>query len=150
MLWNRDRGGGVPIMNVLNGTKVLHSVLYEFHRNKKSRRVTMGVRKHSHLRTRGSSFSPKAKVTSRGLYRLDRFHPSLDPQDPTGLWAVQAGRFHRSRPSGSRSGVGCTGWMAPSELTSGSRSSAVSVSVGQAGVLSGPGPWPRCRDHTRH
>lgn len=56
-----DRVGGVPIKNVLNGTEVLHSVLYEFHRNKKSRRVTMGVRKHSHLRTRGSSSALKQR-----------------------------------------------------------------------------------------
>lgn len=50
-----DGGGGVPIVNVLNGAELLHSVLYEFHLNKKSRRVMMGVRKHSPLRTRGSS-----------------------------------------------------------------------------------------------
>lgn len=34
-------GGGVPIMNVLKGTELVHSMFYEFDLNKNSRRVMM-------------------------------------------------------------------------------------------------------------
>ena len=36
-----DGGGGVPIMHVLKGTELVHSMFYEFDLNKNSRRVMM-------------------------------------------------------------------------------------------------------------